>query len=368
MVVTGALVATVARAQEPVAPPQPVLDPGDALPFIAPPQKRAKGVQIQPRPIRTVERGPVFLLEPVPWSVERLQGLTADPAVSRLVSQLGSASFTERDAATVALQDQNIPDIQLWLHLAGMAGPLSNEAHTRLLEIGRRRIVDAPRGALGIQMAQRFGEMDGVTVTALIPNMPAQKVLKPGDRIIELDKRPIAVSSQLSEIVQTKRPGQKIAVIIMRGERDELGRVKGGADGRPLETRIELEMEVGSRADLAKFGDGGMDSPLYESGRDKQANSLLEAFPVPVRMLPATMMAGEKADVDCHPDIVQLKAMLARPESLGGGAGVRAVLRARLESLQAAARIPGLTADEQQWLTAVAERFLELIPLEYRPK
>lgn len=303
-----------------------------------------------------------------PWAPESLRGIAADPKVTALVLDLGSDSFERRDAATRALLDPAIPDAQVWIHLSGAAGALGNEAHARLLQVGRSRIEDAPRGALGIQMAGRFAAPDGVVVTALIPNMPARKVLKPGDRIVQLDGRPIQVDQQLSAIVQTKRPGDRISVVVMRGERDELGRVKGGPDGRPLETRMEFEIEVGARADLERFGGGGMDAPLVDTGRERLAQQMADAFPVPVRVVRAERLPGEPLDVESHPDIVQLRDQLARPEGLEAGAGVRAVLRARLGALEAAAHAPGLDEHERAWFQAVADRYRQLIPEALRPE
>ena len=301
----------------------------------------------------------------VPWSPQRLQGVVPDPRVSELVDRLGSASFEERDAATRALLDPAIPDEQVWVQLASRGDRLSAEAHARLLEVGRMRIVDAPRGALGIQMAPRFGETDGVTVTGLIPNMPARKVLRAGDRIVELDGQRIRVSTELSAIVQTKRPGDRIRVAVMRGERDELGRVRGGDDGKPLETRVELEMEVGSRDDLERFGDGGMDSPLVDTGRLRLAESLRQRFPGPVRTVRPERLAGEAIDVDVHPEIVRLKELLSDPGALGPNA--IAVFRSRLANLRAIARMPGLSDSERAWFQAVADRYLELLPEALRP-
>jgi hypothetical protein len=311
--------------------------------------------------IRGVDEAP-------PWAPPRLQGLVPDKRVTDLVRGLGSADFAAREAAGAALLDlRKVPDEQVWLHLSGAAGELPYEAHARLLEVARSRILDAPRGALGIQMAARFADSDGVTVTGLIPNMPAQKVLKPGDRIVELDGKQILVTQQLSAVVQNKRPGDRIAVVVMRGERDALGRVKGGADGRPTEQRIELEMEVGARADLEKFGDGGMDISQDKS-RDLLAERLLVDFPAPVRTLRTERLAGEPLDVESHPDIAQLRQQLASPDGLGASAGIRAVLRARLESLEAAARAPGLDDGERAWFKAVADRYRELIPEALRPE
>ena len=342
--------------------------PGQDLPRVLPPMKLRGDFQGIALGGGRIDRGVASLMETPPWSPARMNGVVADPAVTALVRDLGATDFAQRDAATTALRDAKVSDEQIWIHLLSTPGGLSYEAHARLLDIGYTRIKDAPRGALGIQMAPRMGEIDGVTVTALIPNMPAQKVLRPGDRIVELDGKPIQVSQQLSTIVQTKRPGERIALVVMRGQRDAVGRVVGGPDGRPVETRHELEIEVGSRADLEKFGDGGMDSPIFDAGRDRMSELLLETFPAPVRMIRMERVPGELIAVDSHPEIIQLQAQLARPAGRGLGAGVRSVLRARLDSLEASARAPGLTDDERAWFQAVAERYRELIPEELRPE
>jgi hypothetical protein len=303
-----------------------------------------------------------------PWAPPKLQGLVPDKRVTDLVRALGSPDFAAREAASAALLDlREVQDEQVWLHLSGAAGELPYEAHVRLLDVARTRLLDAPRGALGIQMAARFADADGVTVTGLIPNMPAQKVLKPGDRIVQLDGSRILVTEQLTTVVQNKRPGDRVAVVVMRGERDELGRVKGGPDGKPVEVRVELEMEVGSRADLDKFGGGGMDSPI-DNARETIAQRLPQDFPAPVRVLRTERLSGEPLDVESHPDIAQLRQQLTSPDSQGSVAGIRAVLRARLAALEAAARAPGLDEGERAWFKAVADRYRELIPEALRPE
>ena len=342
--------------------------PGQDLPRVLPPMKLRGDFQGIALGGGRIDRGAASSNEAPPWSAARMNGVVADPVVTSMVRALGATDFAQRDAATTALRDAKVPDEQIWIHLLSTPGGLSYEAHARLLDIGYARIKDAPRGALGIQMAPRMGEIDGVTVTALIPNMPAQKVLRAGDRIVELDGKPIQVSQQLSTIVQTKRPGDRIALVVMRGQRDAAGRVAGGPDGRPVETRHELEIEVGSRADLEKFGDGGMDSPIFDAVRNQMLELLLATFPTPVQMMRIERVPGESIAVDSHPDIIQLQGQLARPDGVGLGAGVRSVLRARLDSLEASARAPGLTDNERAWFQAVAERYRELIPEELRPE
>ena len=365
-----------AAQKEPKTFSEPVVEVEVVLPAGAAPRVAPQAIPVPELPRQRLAqqdlarfRGMTAMAdEAPPWSPPKLQGVAPDPRVSDLVRALGDPDFATRERATAALLDiQKVPDEQVWIHLSGAAGELPFEAHARLLEVARSRILDAPRGALGIQMAARFADTDGVTVTGLIPNMPAQKVLKPGDRIVQLDGRQITVSQQLSAVVQNKRPGDRIAVVVMRGERDELGRVKGGADGKPVERRIEIEMEVGSRADLEKFGDGGMDTG-NDTTRDRLAERLLLDFPAPVRVMRTERLPGEPLDVESHPDIIQLRQQLASSDGLGAGAGIRAVLRARLSALEAAARAPGLDEGERAWFKAVADRYRELIPEELRPE
>lgn len=358
---TAALVA--AAAGDASASPQAIPD-GD-LPFapVAVPNRPAVGRGQFGRARLGV--GPV---EEVPWTAMRLSAVTPDPRVEALVADLGSADFAKRDAASKALRDPSVADEQVWLQLSRAPGRLGHEAHARLLEAGRARIIDAPRGALGIQMAGRIGDGEGVTVTGLIPNMPARKVLRAGDRIVEIDGKPTMISEQLSAIVQLHKPGDRVSVVVMRGERDELGRVKGGADGRPVETRLELELEVGSRADLDRFGGGGRDTLLSDDGRVRLADRLVQDFAVQPRVLRSVRSGEEPIDVDLHPEILALKEQLDRPDGLGSHASVGAVLRARLATLRATARAPGLSDDERAWFEAVAARYLELIPVELRPE
>jgi hypothetical protein len=317
-----------------------------------------------PQPRVGLGRGPLSqrgLPDPLPWSPERLAGVRADPRVAAWAADLASPDFGRREAATAALRDQSLPDEQLWLQLAQPPAPLGAEAHARLVEVCRSRIVDAPRGALGIQMAGRVGDVGGVTVTGLIPNMPARKVLRAGDRIVALDGRPVQNSADLSEVVQMKRPGQRIRVSVMRGERDELGRVRGGPDGKPLETRLELDMEVGSRADLERFGDQGMDLVRSSDTRERLALALVTSFPGPGRPVEATWLEGEPRDVDAHPAIVSIRESLERADAVGGVAPQGALWRAQLEHLRGLARSPGLTDGERAYFDAVASRMEQLV-------
>ena len=304
---------------------------------------------------------PRGLREPPPWSPQRLAGVRPDPRVAALVADLSAEDPAKRDAASVALRDQSLPDEQVWLQLAQPPAPLGPEAQARLVDACRARIAEAPRGALGIQMAGRMGDGNGVTVTGLIPNMPAQKVMRAGDRIVALDGRPVRTSDDLSEIVQMKRPGARIKVSVMRGERDELGRVRGGPDGRPVEARLELEMDVGSRADLDRFGDPQERLIRASDAREPLLRELAVSFPATVRQVEATWLEGEARDVDSHPVVVSLRESLVLRDALGQPIPQGTLWRAQVQHLRGLSRSPSLSDGERAYFAAVADRVEQLV-------
>ncbi|MED0660065.1 SepM family pheromone-processing serine protease [Bacillus smithii] len=62
-------------------------------------------------------------------------------------------------------------------------------------------------------------DFKGVYVLDVFPDMPAEKVLKPGDRIIAVDGRNLVSSSQFMKYVQSKPPGTQLKVTFVRKEK-----------------------------------------------------------------------------------------------------------------------------------------------------
>ena len=93
----------------------------------------------------------------------------------------------------------------------------------------------------------------GVEVNDLLPGMPAEKVLKRGDRILSIDGRQVARMDSLISIVQVERPGQKVTLEVDRPTRDAAGRELRGADGMPVVERLVVEMVLASSEQLEKF-------------------------------------------------------------------------------------------------------------------
>jgi hypothetical protein len=294
----------------------------------------------------------------LPWAPDRLNGVVPGPAAEAALRDLDAAEFAVRERASLALRGTSVRDEEVFVLLSRSG--LSEEQRARLVEVATRRIVDAPRGALGIQMDQRIGDDSGVSVTGIIRGMPAEGVLKPGDRIVEINDQPVFDSSDLVDIVQNMRPGDRVRLVVMRGERDERGRVKADQLGRVLETRVELEMPLGATDDLERRGNGPVLSRPTDGRREQLATALRRAFPRQVATLTIERRAGEDLDVESHPDIVEARRMLARPRDPTLDAGVYGMLQARLTQLEAASRAPNLSPGEKAWLEAVVARYREL--------
>jgi S1-C subfamily serine protease len=80
------------------------------------------------------------------------------------------------------------------------------------LEKGR----DVPRAFLGVQSRDSTG--DGVTVTAVTGGGPAARAgLRPGDVIVEITGRPVREADDISSVVNARRPGDEVQIVVERG-------------------------------------------------------------------------------------------------------------------------------------------------------
>lgn len=165
-------------------------------------------------------------------------------------ARLSDPSFEVREAAGRALLDRSIGDGELFVLLD--RGELDDEGHARLLAVAVRRMLDKPRGALGVRMGNSPPARPGVLVQATLPGMPAEKVLLPNDVIEALDGKPLAESTDLVDALQQLAPGSEITVTVLRAERDAQGRPLAGPDGKPVERRMEFKLPLGNANDLDK--------------------------------------------------------------------------------------------------------------------
>lgn len=241
----------------------------------------AASVQDDRRPIRivinnqpVVSQGAAALDDVLP-SPQQLQAVIISPAVRELVDQLDGPEFAERAWATRKLIDLRIDDNQLLAVLH--RGELSAEQNHRLLFVMRQRLLNTPRGALGIRMdaarpvlpqnlQQHLPDADepapaalpGVLVLEVIPGMPAEGILRAGDRITHIDNTPVQISDDLIDLVQTRRPGDTIHMTVLRPKRDGQGRFINDAPDRADHDQVKLQIILGS---VEKLHDPTMPTP-----------------------------------------------------------------------------------------------------------
>jgi hypothetical protein len=83
--------------------------------------------------------------------------------------------------------------------------------------------------------------------------MPAEKILKIGDVIEQVDGAQLTSSNDLAEALQTRPPGHEVKLVVLRTERDAQGRPLVGADGKQVERRLEFNVALGDASNLDRF-------------------------------------------------------------------------------------------------------------------
>ena len=188
------------------------------------------------------------------WSPEVSSSVRLSSTLLASVADLDSREFARRQAASAKLSDPSVTAEEIFAVL--VRGELSNEQLERLLSIAHRKVMSLPRGALGLRM-QPSGDLNhpGVEVILLIPKMPAEKVLKLGDRIEKIDGRPIATSTDLVEIIQSKLPGETVRLNVARPLRDERGRPRLNEAQQGVEEQLTFDVPLASATELEQFED-----------------------------------------------------------------------------------------------------------------
>jgi hypothetical protein len=205
--------------------------------------------------------------EPKLPSDQELAQVRVDPELVRLARELDAQGFAERRGAREAIMARKPAPDELMALL--LRKDLGDEARHQLVGILRNRILTAPRGALGIRMENAAERDGGVRVTGLVPGMPAEKVLKPGDIIRQVNDTVLRNTLDLVNAVQSLPPGVEIRVVVKRVRADALAEkgpakppVKGGvpADAPPgapadIHEEIAASMRLGSTEELQEKGE-----------------------------------------------------------------------------------------------------------------
>jgi hypothetical protein len=177
--------------------------------------------------------------------VAQLRAIQIPPDLAALVRQLGDASYATREAATAELLAATFDNNEIYAVLAQL--PLTPEQRHRLLSVVRERLLNAPRGAVGIKIDSRARMQGRIVVEELLPDLPARRVLQVGDCITHLDGRALTDWNDFVDRVQSGVPGQKITLTVQR----RITGPKPADDARigaeePRYEELEIELALGS--------------------------------------------------------------------------------------------------------------------------
>ena len=186
---------------------------------------------------------------------EQLRWVQVSSEVRALVNQLEHPSFEVREQASRTLIESAPDKMQLYAILV-QDGSLSAEQRYRILHALRESLVRTPRGALGISMQpmpmNELGQIE-IRVTDLLPGLPAERVLKVGDRIIQVDDRPLTAFDDLQFRVQSKKPGETVSLTVRRAQLNAEGQEVLDDNNAPAVQTIRIELELGSAELLRSF-------------------------------------------------------------------------------------------------------------------
>lgn len=188
-------------------------------------------------------------------SDEELRRVVVDPELVRLARGLDAEHFADREAAREAILARKPTPEEIMALL--LREDLGDESRHQLVSILRERILYAPRGALGIRMENVPDREGGVRITGLVPGMPAEKVLKPGDVIRRIDDNAVRSTVDLVNAVQSLPPGVEVKVTVRRTTREALAPVQPGGVAAPQQVfeDIEATLRLGSTEELNEKGD-----------------------------------------------------------------------------------------------------------------
>jgi hypothetical protein len=295
----------------------------------------------------------------VPSSTQ-LASVEIDAELTGYARLLDSPEWSVRAGAAQRLFESTHDDIQLFAILEQI--DLTMEQRHRLIQVVWNRLLSTPGAALGIRMDPWAQEEVGVVVTEVLPGMPAEAVLDPGDRITHIDGLVLINSGTLQNIIQAKRPGQTADLRIVRQRRDARGEVVRDPAGEPVVETVDAEVSLASVDDLAEYGS----DPVVRANnpvRQLIAQEVVQRY----RPRHGYVERGPREldpDVVGHPDIVEITThlTLVNEGRLRVSRELREYWQATLRNLERAAADPAATAADRDLARRVAERYRVLLP------
>ena len=192
---------------------------------------------------------------------------------------MGDPSYAAREEATAELLRGPFDNAELYAVLAQKT--LTTEQRHRLLSVVMDRLLNTPRGAVGIKVEERSKRNNQIVIEELLPDLPARDVLQVGDRITHLQGRPLDNWDTFVDTVQSSVPGATITLTVERlvsGRRPDRRDVADEA-AEPQYERIEIELELGSADHLLDPATGRPQrgGPVVDR-REREANLAMPRF------------------------------------------------------------------------------------------
>jgi len=284
-----------------------------------------------------------------------------DPEMVRLARELDAELYPERAAARAAIEARKPTPEELMAVL--LRKDLGVEARHVLVGILRDRIMNAPRGALGIRMEGFGAAGGGVRVSGLVAGMPAERVLKVGDLIREINGNVLGDRSDLVQVVQGLPPGAAVKVAVLRARRDEAGKPIIGPEGGEVLEELAFDLRLGSTEQLVD-DQLGPNQPAVLSGaaieRQLTADAAARRFlpePTSVRIPAREARKSARGPIS----VESMRERLLEAQVGGADPTLVGVLRARVEEL--ALRLGRIRNTEDKRLF---EEDLEALEVEIR--
>ncbi len=221
----------------------------------------------------------------------RTRAVSADRAVETfelLIAHLDDPSYAARQEASARLLDRAFCIEQIQQGLSRR--DLSPEQRHRLLAVYSQRVLNTPRGALGITMPRAqpaaAGQPVEVIVSNLLPGLPAERVLKRGDRIGRIDGSPLMSNTDLLRQVQSKRPGDEVVMTVRRIRRDKEGVPVVDEALQPVYEELTVRVVLCSAELLDQFQTGPPRRPNpVQQARQKQVADARSNFAARPRLI-----------------------------------------------------------------------------------
>ena len=251
---------------DPAPADHPSIEP-QSIPELIIEQQRVGGAKLQ---VMTLQRSSMAKLLGVDSIPEDLDDVVISPELRDLVDRLADESFEERVRVTSELASLPCSDDELYALLERES--ISAEQRWRILAALRERLASRPAGAMGIRFSQLISE---AIIEQVIPGMPAEKVLRAGDRITHINGQRIAGREDLVAHVQRRAPGSVVKLTVQRPRRDERGLpiVDGGVEEFD---EVNVDFELGSFDELDRISRELGEGPVQPSAVQRERINLAE--------------------------------------------------------------------------------------------